>query len=109
MQVDWDDNEEFYKAWDEGRTGYPWIDAIMKQLHQHGWLHHLARHATVSLSLCLQGRLAGLNNKCCICCQDGRLGPRLRPLLGNSCMLALGGTWQRGSDCQVESGRPLAP
>ena len=47
MQIDWDENEEFYRAWDEGRTGYPWIDAIMKQLHQHGWLHHLARHATV--------------------------------------------------------------
>ena len=47
LQVDWDENEEFYRAWDEGRTGFPWIDAIMKQLHQHGWLHHLARHATV--------------------------------------------------------------
>ena len=47
LQVDWDENEEFYRAWDEGRTGFPWIDAIMKQLHHHGWLHHLARHATV--------------------------------------------------------------
>ena len=29
----------------QGRTGYPWIDAIMVQLRQEGWIHHLARHA----------------------------------------------------------------
>eukprot|EP01025_Chloroclados_australasicus_P024241 TRINITY_DN2438_c0_g2_i4.p1 TRINITY_DN2438_c0_g2~~TRINITY_DN2438_c0_g2_i4.p1 ORF type:complete len:579 (+),score=41.45 TRINITY_DN2438_c0_g2_i4:679-2415(+) len=43
-QIPWDDNEEFYKAWEEGRTGYPWIDACMIQLQQWGWMHHLARH-----------------------------------------------------------------
>ena len=32
-------------AWEEGRTGYPWIDAIMIQLRQEGWMHHLARHS----------------------------------------------------------------
>ena len=26
-------------------TGYPWIDAIMRQLKTEGWIHHLARHA----------------------------------------------------------------
>ena len=31
----------FFKA----RTGYPFIDAIMTQLRQEGWIHHLARHA----------------------------------------------------------------
>lgn len=29
----------------QGQTGYPWIDAIMTQLRQEGWIHHLARHA----------------------------------------------------------------
>uniref|UniRef100_A0A8C4YR62 Cryptochrome/DNA photolyase FAD-binding domain-containing protein n=1 Tax=Gopherus evgoodei TaxID=1825980 RepID=A0A8C4YR62_9SAUR len=29
----------------QGRTGYPFIDAIMTQLHTEGWIHHLARHA----------------------------------------------------------------
>ncbi|KAK7491461.1 hypothetical protein BaRGS_00017290 [Batillaria attramentaria] len=29
----------------QGRTGYPFIDAIMTQLRQEGWIHHLARHA----------------------------------------------------------------
>ncbi|KAJ8314578.1 hypothetical protein KUTeg_006728 [Tegillarca granosa] len=28
-----------------GKTGFPWIDAIMTQLRQTGWIHHLARHA----------------------------------------------------------------
>jgi cryptochrome len=29
----------------QGRTGYPFIDAIMIQLKNEGWIHHLARHA----------------------------------------------------------------
>ena len=29
----------------DGQTGFPWIDAIMAQLKQEGWVHHLARHA----------------------------------------------------------------
>jgi cryptochrome len=32
-------------AWKSGRTGFPWIDAIMRQLRQEGWIHHLARHS----------------------------------------------------------------
>ncbi|KAL0994616.1 hypothetical protein UPYG_G00124920 [Umbra pygmaea] len=44
-QVDWDSNPEFLAAWTEARTGFPFIDAIMTQLRQEGWIHHLARHA----------------------------------------------------------------
>lgn len=33
------------KAWQEGRTGFPLIDAYMRQLTTTGWLHHLGRHA----------------------------------------------------------------
>lgn len=29
-QIDWDENEEFYKAWESGKTGYPFVDAIMR-------------------------------------------------------------------------------
>ena len=36
---------EHLKAWEEGRTGLPWIDAIMTQLRTEGWIHHLARHS----------------------------------------------------------------
>ncbi|CAL9701957.1 unnamed protein product [Knipowitschia caucasica] len=44
-QVDWDTNPQFLKAWREGQTGFPFIDAIMTQLRTEGWIHHLARHA----------------------------------------------------------------
>ena len=44
-QIDWDKNEEFFQAWRNARTGYPFIDAIMTQLRTEGWIHHLARHA----------------------------------------------------------------
>uniref|UniRef100_A0A3Q2T7S1 Cryptochrome circadian regulator 5 n=1 Tax=Fundulus heteroclitus TaxID=8078 RepID=A0A3Q2T7S1_FUNHE len=44
-QVDWDTNPECLAAWREARTGFPFIDAIMTQLRQEGWIHHLARHA----------------------------------------------------------------
>lgn len=45
LQVPWATNEEHLEAWTHGRTGYPFIDAIMRQLRQEGWIHHLARHA----------------------------------------------------------------
>lgn len=37
--------EEYFRRWKEGRTGFPWIDALMRQLKQEGWIHHLGRHA----------------------------------------------------------------
>ncbi|MGH0150499.1 UNVERIFIED_CONTAM: hypothetical protein FKN15_017807 [Acipenser sinensis] len=45
VQIPWDRNPEALAKWAEGCTGYPWIDAIMTQLRQEGWIHHLARHA----------------------------------------------------------------
>ncbi|XP_039821464.1 (6-4)DNA photolyase isoform X1 [Panicum virgatum] len=44
-QIPWSENEELFVAWRDGRTGYPWIDAIMIQLRKWGWMHHLARHS----------------------------------------------------------------
>ncbi|CAH1786882.1 unnamed protein product [Owenia fusiformis] len=44
-QIPWDDNTQFLEAWKHGKTGYPFIDAIMVQLRREGWIHHLARHA----------------------------------------------------------------
>ncbi|KAM4617659.1 cryptochrome-2 isoform 2-T5 [Discoglossus pictus] len=45
VQIPWDRNPEALSKWAEGKTGFPWIDAIMTQLRQEGWIHHLARHA----------------------------------------------------------------
>jgi len=44
-EVDDEVKEKEFQRWREGRTGFPWIDAIMRQLKQEGWIHHLARHA----------------------------------------------------------------
>nr|BAQ55221.1 cryptochrome1 [Chrysiptera cyanea] len=45
VQIPWDRNPEALAKWAEGRTGFPWIDAIMTQLRQEGWIHNVARHA----------------------------------------------------------------
>lgn len=37
--------ETYFQRWREGRTGFPWIDALMRQLKHEGWIHHLGRHA----------------------------------------------------------------
>ncbi|KAI7939414.1 hypothetical protein MJO29_014150 [Puccinia striiformis f. sp. tritici] len=37
--------ESHLDAWSNGMTGFPWIDAIMRQLQTEGWIHHLARHS----------------------------------------------------------------
>ncbi|KAL3918704.1 MAG: hypothetical protein SGILL_004109 [Bacillariaceae sp.] len=44
-QVPWDDDPQLLEAWKKGQTGFPWIDAAMRQLRQEGWIHHLGRHA----------------------------------------------------------------
>jgi len=39
----WDDDPELLAAWTEGRTGYPLVDAGMRQLRASGWMHNRAR------------------------------------------------------------------
>ncbi|XP_010487391.1 PREDICTED: (6-4)DNA photolyase-like [Camelina sativa] len=43
-QIPWNEDHAMLAAWRDGKTGYPWIDAIMVQLLKWGWMHHLARH-----------------------------------------------------------------
>lgn len=42
-QIEWKDNDEHFNAWCEGRTGYPIVDAAMRQLTQTGWMHNRLR------------------------------------------------------------------
>lgn len=44
-QIQWDQNDELFLAWANAKTGYPFIDAVMTQLREEGWIHHLARHS----------------------------------------------------------------
>lgn len=44
----WDDPGDALDAWREGRTGYPLVDAGMRQLTETGWMHNRARLVTGS-------------------------------------------------------------
>ncbi|KAF2484196.1 FAD binding domain of DNA photolyase-domain-containing protein [Neohortaea acidophila] len=44
-EVDDEEKDIWFQRWAHGKTGFPWIDAIMRQLRQEGWIHHLARHS----------------------------------------------------------------
>lgn len=44
-EVDDPAKEVEFQRWAHGTTGFPWIDAIMRQLRTEGWIHHLARHS----------------------------------------------------------------
>ena len=41
--IDWSDDDESFQAWADGRTGYPLVDAGMRQLRREGWMHNRAR------------------------------------------------------------------
>jgi len=42
-RAEWTGDEDALRAWAEGRTGYPLIDAAMRQLLQEGWMHNRTR------------------------------------------------------------------
>ena len=42
-KIKWRYCEEDFKAWKEGKTGFPIIDAAMRQLHNEGWMHNRLR------------------------------------------------------------------
>ena len=44
----WRDAPDELAAWQEGRTGYPVVDAGMRQLVAEGWMHNRARMVTAS-------------------------------------------------------------
>ncbi|MFP4148298.1 MAG: cryptochrome/photolyase family protein [Nitriliruptoraceae bacterium] len=44
----WREDDEALEAWREGRTGYPVIDAGMRQLTYEGWMHNRARMLVAS-------------------------------------------------------------
>ena len=46
--VEWDTEPDLYRAWCEGRTGYPLVDAAMRQLNQTGYMHNRLRMVVAS-------------------------------------------------------------
>ncbi len=45
----WEANENYLKAWQKGLTGFPVVDAGMRQLWQTGWMHNRVRMIVGSL------------------------------------------------------------
>jgi deoxyribodipyrimidine photo-lyase len=46
--IDWRDDPEEIAAWKEGRTGYPIVDAGMRQLLEEAWMHNRVRMIVAS-------------------------------------------------------------
>lgn len=46
--IKWINSEKWYDAWREGRTGYPIVDAGMRQLREEGWMHNRMRMIVAS-------------------------------------------------------------
>jgi deoxyribodipyrimidine photo-lyase len=44
----WHENDEGLAAWKDGRTGFPLVDAGMRQLAREGWMHNRARLVAAS-------------------------------------------------------------
>jgi len=42
----WENDERLFRAWCEGRTGFPMVDAGMRQLNTTGWMHNRVRMIT---------------------------------------------------------------
>lgn len=46
--IKWEYNTEHFQAWTEGKTGYPIVDAAMRQLNHTGYMHNRCRMIVAS-------------------------------------------------------------
>ncbi len=46
--IQWDNNEVLFKKWCDGKTGYPFVDAGMRELNATGHMHNRVRMITAS-------------------------------------------------------------
>ena len=46
--IRWQNNKQLFDAWCSGNTGYPIVDAAMRQLNQTGWMHNRLRMIAAS-------------------------------------------------------------
>ena len=42
-RINWRNNEKEFELWCKGETGYPLVDAGMRQLNETGWMHNRVR------------------------------------------------------------------
>jgi deoxyribodipyrimidine photo-lyase len=46
--IKWQNRQSWFQAWKEGKTGFPIVDAGMRQLNQTGWMHNRVRMVVAS-------------------------------------------------------------
>ncbi|MEL0621911.1 FAD-binding domain-containing protein [Marinomonas arenicola] len=46
--IRWNQDEALFEAWTQGNTGFPIVDAAMRQLNQTGWMHNRLRMVSAS-------------------------------------------------------------
>ncbi|WP_299082706.1 deoxyribodipyrimidine photo-lyase [uncultured Paraglaciecola sp.] len=48
QQLHWHNDQQKFAAWQQAKTGYPLVDAAMRQLSQTGWMHNRLRMVVAS-------------------------------------------------------------
>ena len=46
--LEWENNKAYFEAWKAGKTGYPIVDAAMRQLNAEAWMHNRGRMIVAS-------------------------------------------------------------
>lgn len=46
--IKWENNEDLFQKWCDGKTGYPFVDAGMRQLNKTGYMHNRVRMIVAS-------------------------------------------------------------
>jgi len=46
--LDWENREDYFEAWKNGKTGFPLVDAGMRELRATGWMHNRVRMVVAS-------------------------------------------------------------
>ncbi|NIP30663.1 MAG: deoxyribodipyrimidine photo-lyase [Candidatus Dadabacteria bacterium] len=46
--IEWENNKKYFDSWCSGETGFPIVDAGMRQLNKTGWMHNRARMIVAS-------------------------------------------------------------
>lgn len=88
----WPNSAELFEAWKNAKTGYPIVDAAMRQLMQTGWMHNRLRMIVASF----------LTKHCLV---DWRLGEQffMQHLIdGDLCANNGGWQWSAGTGCDAQ-------
>jgi deoxyribodipyrimidine photo-lyase len=48
LEIKWENDVKLFNAWKQGKTGFPFIDAGMRQLNKEGYMHNRARMAVAN-------------------------------------------------------------